>query len=251
MIWVILALILGFFLFGAYLKKKEITEATETIKNSHYMFVSGFPYNSQYKSSWRDIICLESIYFLGVVFIYGLNSNGNGTNRKQTTTNEIIEKQCAMVLQFLKIPKNPHNISIAKEEFHKKQKIYTPLIKIHLNNMMNEPLSRQNPDIINKEHYMLYGRFIELALKNYEKIMSDANTTLNFHTNPNDNGVVQFAHIVRSLSKEESDIYIAIKSYGTAGNNTDPEIDARVQFIRHHMQLLLFFCNGYRQKHFP
>lgn len=253
MIWVIIVVaIVGFFWWiNATASARDAQKALDTIGDSHSLIQTHFPY-SNYRSAWKDIICVESAYLALIVFVHGITIDGAGSNQKQEMVRIIIDKWCGFILRVSTLPNTPNNIHIVKQKIKNRQKVYLPLIDKYFQNMISNNQLRNNPDIIAYENYELYENFMEFALENYQDIMSNPNSCLTFHRNKVDNNHFFAIHDSifneqRSAGQNKHDYYHDLRREGK-GSDKDLKIDERTKFIRHHITLLLSCCNEFKQQ---
>ncbi len=257
MIWlIVIVAVIGFVWWvNATASGRDAQKALDIIGDSHSLMTDHFPY-PRLKTAWQDIICVETAYLTLIVFVHGMTLDGINDNQKKSTVEIITDRWCEFILEISTLPNTPRNINIVKQKIQQKQSVYIPLIDKYFNEISQNSYLRNNPEIITKENYALYEKFIEFALENYQKIMSNEYSVLKFHRNPAD--INNSFTIQNNLSHEEGDArqnqqnyYQDLRKEGK-GNSNDIQIDKRTKFIRHHIMILLSCCNQYRiQNNYP
>lgn len=220
----------------SHTNNQDTANAISIMQENHKNIISHFPYG-ELKSAWQDIIALESAYFVLVIFVFYMRLRfQDDTSKVQPTVDEIVEKWSQFILKLSKLPNNSQNLYYVKKGFQERQSVYIPLIETHANNIVSNPaLFLHNSNVIIKENYELYEKFIEFALENYEHIASNENSTMQFHKNPSDN--YNFAQIYDSFYNEtrftalhQHDYYQELRIKGEVSDN-DVRIDERTKFI--------------------
>jgi len=220
----------------SHTNNQDTANAINIMQENHKNIIGQFPYG-ELKSAWQDIIALESAYFVLVIFIFYMRLRfQDDTSKIQPTVDEIVEKWGQFILKLSKLPNTAQNLNYVKKGFQERQTIYIPLVKTYSNQIVSNPaLFLHNSNVIIKENYELYEKFIEFALENYEHIASNENSTMHFHKNPSDNH--NFAQIYDSFYNEtrftaqnKHDYYQELRKNGES-TNYDIKIDERTRFI--------------------
>lgn len=231
------------------MKHINVKECLNIIKDSHHLIQCHFPYY-QYHSAWKDIIGVEAAYLTLIVFVHAMTLHRQNNEWEKKAIDMIVEEWCEFILAISATPNTQNNINIIHHKLMSKQQSYLPLIDNYVKNIIKNKSLENHTEVLIKEDFLIYENFIKFSLENYQDIMSDEYSVLNFHTNKSDNDL--FFAIHDSLFNEERnaqlnqhDYYKDLKNNGKT-NIDNTSIDERARFICHQIMILLSCCANYR-----
>lgn len=228
---------------------QEVQEALDTMNESYQKMVDNFSYEG-YQTAWRDVISLEAAYLFLIIFIDSMTFDGEEDKRKRMVVDLVIERWGGFILKLYRLPISAEGIIMVRTNLKRRRLAYMPL----MNKIISNTLDNSTQVDRDRNFCALYAKFIELALDNYQKIMSHKDLVSKFHNNPSDTD--RFFDIYDSLSYESM---IAKMNAEGEGRGCDiDDIDSLLVMNRAawlgliSTLILSFFTSEYRKKHnFP